>query len=448
MGRTTVFVGPTLPPEQVRALLPGCEVRPPVRHGDLLALDAAAGDRVLLIDGLFLQAAPVRHREILYLLENGVTVAGSSSMGALRAAELWQFGMRGVGEVFRLYRDGVVTGDDEVAIVHGEADTGHGALSEPLVNIRVALRESAAVGVVTAEEAAALLEMARAIPFRSRSYRALGLAARTWRAPDGSAVPMPAVERFLAWTGENAVDVKAADARLLLGMAAGDHPSLRPHGPDDAPIVNVGTHPLRFWRAQFAGREVGGRLVTRTEEVAAVMVTHRDFPAEHRRQVLADLVAGSPDDPGVPAAALDLARRRGLSADTDEAGWLVAGEAALPDDERLCRLLVRAFGTSEYGGAPPARLPAALDVEPVLADARAVAGEAAALNERLPRVTGGGPPRRLRFRDEVIDRVFAGRWGCDAADLRGAVWDRGFAGLESFRVVAEPFVAYLKYGPG
>src|SRR4051794_30849116 len=140
MSETYVYIGPSLPADEVRVLLPGARILPPVRHGDLLALDARRGDRVLIIDGFFLHVAPVRHREILHLLDRGVMVAGASSMGALRAAELWRFGMRGVGEVFRLYRDGVVTGDDEVAIVHGPAEEGHRALSEPLVNIRVALR--------------------------------------------------------------------------------------------------------------------------------------------------------------------------------------------------------------------------------------------------------------------------------------------------------------------
>src|ERR1700677_2021218 len=118
MATDYVFVGPSLPAPEVARLLPGCQVLPPVRHGDLLRLRPAAGDRVLIIDGLFLQSAPVRHKEILLLLSQGVTVAGSSSMGALRAAELWPYGMRGVGEVFRLHRDLIVTGDDEVAVIH------------------------------------------------------------------------------------------------------------------------------------------------------------------------------------------------------------------------------------------------------------------------------------------------------------------------------------------
>jgi hypothetical protein len=212
MTARTVFVGPTLPAGQVAAILPDARILPPVRHGDLLRLDARAGDTVLIIDGLFLQTASVRHREITYLLGRGVTVAGSSSMGALRAAELWRFGMRGYGEVFRLYRDGEIDGDDEVAIVHGTAEDGYRACSDPLVSIRVALRDAAGAGVLSAAEAELMLARAIALPFRSRSFRALET-----RAPAGLAGP---AGRFREWRSARDTDLKAADARLLLAGPA------------------------------------------------------------------------------------------------------------------------------------------------------------------------------------------------------------------------------------
>ena len=45
-------------------------------------------------------------------------------MGALRAAELHAFGMRGVGRIFEAFRDGELEDDDEVAVVHGPAEPG------------------------------------------------------------------------------------------------------------------------------------------------------------------------------------------------------------------------------------------------------------------------------------------------------------------------------------
>src|SRR6185437_14796746 len=143
----------------------------------------------------------------------GVTVAGSSSMGALRAAELWPLGMRGFGKVFRLYRDGEIDGDDEVAVVHGTAEDGYRAYSDPLVSIRVALAEAAAAEVVSPSDARRLTDLARAMPFRSRSFRSLDMAASGQVAPGSLAA-------FRSWRSAHYLDVKAADARLLLAAAA------------------------------------------------------------------------------------------------------------------------------------------------------------------------------------------------------------------------------------
>ena len=59
-----------------------------------------------IIDGYFQQVPSVWHKEILWAMAQGVHVFGSASMGALRAAELAPFGMRGVGLIFEAYRDG------------------------------------------------------------------------------------------------------------------------------------------------------------------------------------------------------------------------------------------------------------------------------------------------------------------------------------------------------
>src|SRR5712691_6587722 len=236
MPHDFVFVGPSLPRAQVEALLPGASILPPVRHGDLLRAGARAGDRALIIDGLFLQSAPVRHKEILALLAAGVSVIGSSSMGALRAAELHHYGMRGVGEVFELYRAGVIDGDDEVAVIHTTGDGGYRALSEPLVSMRVAIGEAARDGAITAETEAALLRIAKGLPFRLRSQRMLVQCAR-------EELPVEVVDRFDAWYRNCARDLKAADAVAMLTRAASGDPALRPHGPQDRPITNpVTTH--------------------------------------------------------------------------------------------------------------------------------------------------------------------------------------------------------------
>ncbi len=81
-------------------------------------------------------------------MAQGIHVFGSASMGALRAAELAAFGMEGVGAIFEAYRDGALEDDDEVAVVHGPAESGYRALSVALVNIRHTLAAAEAQSVI------------------------------------------------------------------------------------------------------------------------------------------------------------------------------------------------------------------------------------------------------------------------------------------------------------
>jgi len=110
----------------------------------------------------------VGHREILSALSRGVRVIGASSMGALRAAELDTLGMEGVGLVYRLYKEGTLVSDDEVALIYDPESFF--PLSEPLVNIRCTLRKARESGIVTADEEKEFLASARSLYFPDRTY--------------------------------------------------------------------------------------------------------------------------------------------------------------------------------------------------------------------------------------------------------------------------------------
>lgn len=141
--RASIFLGPSIPLENARKLLPAAIFHPPAEQGDLLTAVDQDGTEILgLIDGTFHQNLSVWHNEVCYLLSKGVTIYGSSSMGALRAVETERFGMIGVGRVYQWYRDGVINGDDEVALLHGDAHSHFRPLSEPLVNIRASLERA------------------------------------------------------------------------------------------------------------------------------------------------------------------------------------------------------------------------------------------------------------------------------------------------------------------
>ncbi|NLP96247.1 hypothetical protein HGO75_07940 [Mycobacterium tuberculosis] len=171
-GRIVVTAGPTISAADIRSVVPDAEVAPPIAFGQALSYDLRSGDTLLIVDGLFFQQPSVRHKELLTLMADGVRVVGSSSMGALRAAELHPFGMEGYGWVFESYRDGVLEADDEVGVVHGDADDGYPVFVDALVNMRHTLARAVATGVVCSELAERIIETARATPFTMRTWGA------------------------------------------------------------------------------------------------------------------------------------------------------------------------------------------------------------------------------------------------------------------------------------
>jgi len=254
-----LFVGPSFP--RLHALeLPGIRVRPPAAQGDVLRALAEGARLIGLVDGVFGHEPAVWHKEILAALEAGVGVLGAASMGALRAAELHPFGMEGVGSIFRAYRDGILLADDEVTLLHGPAELGWPALSEPMVNLRATLARLARFGLIGPDEAAraARALAARFYPERTRPALEAVLA---------EIVGPRRAETVRRWARRLAVDVKRADAaRLLRRLRA------RLAGAPGKPIprfVTSRSQPFRRLLAELgprppgAGREQPRRAPTR-----------------------------------------------------------------------------------------------------------------------------------------------------------------------------------------
>ncbi|MGH3632568.1 MAG: TfuA-like protein, partial [Mycobacterium sp.] len=115
----------------------------------------------------------VQHKEILFALNRGIRVYGCSSMGAIRAAELADCGMVGIGGIFRSYRDGTCTDDDEVAVAHADHEHSYRALSTPMVTIRRILSAAACKKIVTEETAATLVVIAKQLFYADRHWGTL-----------------------------------------------------------------------------------------------------------------------------------------------------------------------------------------------------------------------------------------------------------------------------------
>jgi hypothetical protein len=166
-----LHVGPTMPDAQQRA--GDIVVRRPAVQGDIFQAVEDGATVIGIVDGGFEYTAPIWHKEILYALSAGVTVLGAASMGALRAAECHAFGMIGVGKIFRQYATGIRVDDADVAQLHGPAELGWMALSEPLVNVSATIDGLAEHNVVTHEEALQLNAIARSIFFKDRTWQSI-----------------------------------------------------------------------------------------------------------------------------------------------------------------------------------------------------------------------------------------------------------------------------------
>ncbi|EUA09922.1 tfuA-like family protein [Mycobacterium kansasii 732] len=209
-ARVVVTAGPTIGADDIHAVVPNAEVVAPIAFGQAFGYGLRPGDTLLIVDGLFFQHASVRHKELLTLLDDGVRVVGSSSMGALRAAELHPFGMEGYGWVFEGYRDGLLEADDEVGMVHGDPEDGYPVFVDALVNIRHTVARGVESGLISATLADQLIEIARSTPFTQRTWN---------RLLEAAGVPE---SRSLATQLKSLrVDIKHADAVLALRQVVG-----------------------------------------------------------------------------------------------------------------------------------------------------------------------------------------------------------------------------------
>lgn len=202
-----VFLGPTLPLATAKRTLKATYL-PPAKQGDVFRVLPDRPRVIVLIDGVFEAVPSVWHHELRAALASGVHLIGASSMGALRAAELHEEGMLPVGRIAGEYVSGARTDDSDVVLLHGDSDSKFQALTVPLVNVEATVAEAKRRRVVSIREARQLVEAARALFFKRR----------TWRAIVG-ALPEARRSPMVGWLRENLVDQKALDAVQALKVA-------------------------------------------------------------------------------------------------------------------------------------------------------------------------------------------------------------------------------------
>ncbi len=210
-----VFLGPTLPRQEAAAILDATFL-PPAAQGDVYRAALGRPRAIGLIDGRFGDVASVWHKEILWAMAQGIHVYGAASMGALRAAELHAFGMVGIGPIFQAFRDGILQDDDEVAVLHGPADSGWLQLTDALVDIRCTLTAAEAADIVDGESCARLLELAKATFYAERTWSRLLHDART------AGIRPACLDALREWLELGRMAQKRADAVELLETMARD----------------------------------------------------------------------------------------------------------------------------------------------------------------------------------------------------------------------------------
>lgn len=149
MAEVLLFAGPSASGMPL-SCLSGVECRPPVRRGDIDSLldEPRSRPGVLVIcDGVFQSEPAVSHAELCRALDAGWQVWGVSSLGAIRAHEMRDEGMRGFGWVHAQFARHEDFADDEMCLLHLPAPT-YTPVTEALVNLRYALqRRGAALGI-------------------------------------------------------------------------------------------------------------------------------------------------------------------------------------------------------------------------------------------------------------------------------------------------------------
>ncbi|MCO6009942.1 TfuA-like protein [Actinoallomurus purpureus] len=453
-----LFVGPSLPDAADLLTMDDITVLPPVEAGDLLRLAPRQGDVVGIIDGYFHHTRAVRHKEILTLLDAGVQVLGAAGMGALRAAELDTFGMRGVGRIYRDYRQGRLTADDEVALSHGPTEERYRPISEPLVNIRATLHLCLQEGVLDESTAGQLVADLSRRPYRMRSYPELIRLAREAGMPEAS------VQALQHLSATRAVNLQRDDALLLVQtlrtLEDGQANGSAPYAANQPGFTVAPTVYLHRWQLGARGVDTGDGWTAEMSILRMCQLFARDYPRFYRDLVFGHLAQECANTCQAQQAETTLdtvlahARHRSVVPDIRSAGpedlsfldlWLTTAERTSRSlADQLGTFVVRSFQLTPGVPADTLALDALRRRQVIPTVAKLVAA-ARSVNEHAQQIQSGFDIHTLSA-DRILSHL-SELWGVEPGTLELHALNRGIGSLDVLTAAARPYHLLAKYNP-
>lgn len=333
------FSGPTISASEIQHYLPDAICLPPAAQGDLYSVSRQSPSVIVLIDGYFKWTPATWHKEILWAINKGIKVMGSSSMGALRAAETYNYGMIGVGKIFKDYLAGNLEDDDEVAVTHGSHEDNYVSLSIPMVDIRATVSAALISKVINNKQAEHIIEKGKQLFYPLRQMETI------FTKLNDSIFPPNKRNGILKWFTENYVNQKKIDAIELLELFKKNELKETSHR-------NWTFQSTALWRELMINTQtrplssLGG--LTRNprydlQEVKAALKTQNDFsPADHKKGVLRHLLLDryGPEIPNISEVELVSAtevfrREHELFEEEDLQSWLSINDLTKKDFVKL-----------------------------------------------------------------------------------------------------------------
>ncbi len=201
-----IYTGLSISFEEAKSIV-DAQYYPPIKRGDIEQLLSNNNNIEIIgiIDGVFHQSPAIAHKEILKALKQGITVIGGASMGALRACELYPYGMKGIGHIYNDYKNGIIESDDDVAVAFKPND--YTQLSDSWINIKYNLDQAEYNNIITDYEKKILLKSAKEIYYPKRTFNT------TIKKADISTSSKDKLKDYLK---DNKFDIKYDDAKSVI----------------------------------------------------------------------------------------------------------------------------------------------------------------------------------------------------------------------------------------